>query len=485
MNFGIISKALGLLLLTESACMLPSMGVALYYGQGDARALTLSMILTAAAGLLLLGLSALRPKKGIIRYKEGFMITGFGWVLACAFGALPFCFSGSVPTYMDAYFETVSGFTTTGSTILSDVEAVPRGILFWRSFTHWLGGMGILAFTMALLPSMGGRVGTLQVYKAETTGPIAGKVRPTMRGTAKMLYLVYGIITVAQIISLRIAGMPVYDSLVHTFGTVGTGGFSIYNKSIGHYHNPSYEWIITIFTFVSGVNFSLYCNALHGNFRTLLKDREFQAYSGIVLGAIVMIAININSSVFHNVSESIRHASFQVMTIMSTTGYSSTNFDLWPDFSRMILMLLMFIGSCAGSTAGGIKVIRFVLSFKIIKRGFRRLVHPKAVMPVQLGGQTVPEETLQGVTSFIVLYLVIYFVAVLALLAQGMDMMSGASAVAATLNNVGPGFAAVGPMKNFSKLSLFSKGLLSVCMLLGRLEIHSLMILVMPHFWKK
>ncbi len=483
MNFGIISKALGLLLLTESACMLPSMGVALYYGEGDAKALILSMILTAAAGLLLFGLSAWRPKKGIIRYKEGFMITGLGWVLACAFGALPFCLSGSVPTFVDGFFETVSGFTTTGSTILSDVEAVPKGILFWRSFTHWLGGMGILAFTMALLPSMG--VGTLQVYKAETTGPITGKLKPKMRETAKMLYLVYGIITVAQIIALLTAGMPLYDSLVHTFGTVGTGGFSIYNKSIGHYHNPSFEWIITIFTFLSGVNFSLYYDALYGNFRTLLKDKEFQVYTAIVIVSIVMIAANINAFVFHDVSESIRHASFQVMTIMSTTGYSSTNFDLWPDFSKMILMLLMFIGSCAGSTAGGIKVIRFVLVFKIIKRGFYQLVHPKAVMTIQLGGKTVPEETLQGTTAFIVLYLIIYFVAVMALLAQGMDMMSGTSAVAATLNNVGPGFASVGPMKNFSKLSLFSKGLLSVCMLLGRLEIHSLMILAMPHFWKK
>lgn len=480
MDFGIISRVLGLLLLTESASMLPSLGIALYYRQGDAKAIFLSVGITAAAGL---ALSFFKSKKGMVRYKEGFMITGLGWVLASAFGALPFYFSGTFGSYINCFFETVSGLTTTGSTILEDVEAIPRGILFWRSFTHWLGGMGILVFAMALLPALG--AGSLQIFKAETTGPTTDKLTPKIAQTAKMLYLVYFIVTIAQVIALLIAGMPLYDSLVHTFGTVGTGGFSIYNKSIGHYNNQSFEWIITIFTFISGVNFSLYYDALHGNFRTLIKDKEFQLYTVIVVLAVVSIVFNVNTFVFHNLGESIRHSSFQVMTIMSTTGYSTTNSDLWPDFSKMILILLMFIGSCAGSTAGGIKVIRILLVFKIIRREFYRLIHPKAVMAIRVGDRTVPEEALQGTTGFILLYLLLFIVTTMILLAQGMDMMSSTTAVAATLNNVGPGFAAVGPTTNFNKLSDLSKVLLSFCMLMGRLELHTLLVLITPNFWRR
>jgi trk system potassium uptake protein TrkH len=480
MDFGIISRVLGLLLLTEAACMLPSLGIALYYRQGDAKAIMLSIIITAAAGLIPV---VMRSKKGMVRYKEGFMITGLGWVLASAFGALPFYFSGYFGSYINCFFEAVSGFTTTGSTIIDNVEIIPRGILFWRSFTHWLGGMGILVFAMALLPALG--AGSLQIFKAETTGPTTDKLTPKIAQTAKMLYLVYIIVTTAQIVTLLIAGMPLYDSLVHTFGTVGTGGFSIYNKSIGHYNNPGIEWIITLFTFLSGVNFSLYYDALHGNFRTLLKDKEFQLYAVIVVIAVVLIVFNVNTNVFHDLGESVRHSTFQVVTIMSTTGYSTTDFNLWPDFSKMILILLMFIGSCAGSTAGGIKVIRILLVFKIIRREFYRLIHPRAVMAIRVGNRTIPEEALQGTTSFILLSLLLFIVTTMILLAQGMDMMSSTTAVAATLNNIGPGFGAVGPMTNYNKLSGLSKVLLSFCMLMGRLELHTLLVLITPNFWRR
>ncbi|HHY83052.1 MAG TPA: TrkH family potassium uptake protein [Clostridiales bacterium] len=481
MDFGIILKALGLLLLVESASMLPSLGVAMYYRQGDAKAFMLSIIITLTAGLIMTFAS--RSKKGMVRYKEGFMIVGFGWVLASAFGALPFYLSGSIDRFVDAFFESVSGFTTTGASILNDVEAMPEGLLFWRSFTHWLGGMGILVFTMALLPAIG--AGSLQIFKAETTGPTTDKLTPKIGQTAKMLYFVYLIITVAQVIILRISGMPLFDSLIHTFGTVGTGGFSNYSASIGHYRNPVFEWVITIFMFICGVNFSLYYDALHGNFRTLLKDKEFQLYAIIVLSSILLVAVNINSAIYHNAGESVRYASFQVLSIISTSGFASTDFDLWPDFSRMILLLLMFFGSCAGSTAGGMKIIRLLLVFKVIRRQLYRSIHPRAVIAIRVGSKTISDETLHNVFGFIMLHLLIFIVSTLVLLAQGWDILSSVSAIAATLNNVGPGLNLFGPSRNFSILSDFSKILLSALMLLGRLEINTLFILLSPNFWKR
>jgi trk system potassium uptake protein TrkH len=483
MDFGIVLRVLGLLLLVESASMLPSFGVALYYHQGDSKALLFSMVTTLVSGLLLYFAGRYSKKRGTVRHKEGFLIVGLGWILASLFGALPFYLSGSISSYADAFFEAVSGFTTTGATILTDVEAIPKGLLFWRSFTHWLGGMGILVFAMALLPALG--AGSFLIFKAETTGPTTDKLTPRIRETAKMLYVVYIIITLAQIITLRLAGMSLYDSLIHTFGTVGTGGFSNYNKSVGYFQNPTFEWIITIFMFVSGVNFSLYYDALHGNIRTLLKDREFRLYIFLVLMAVVMIAININNAVYHDLGESIRQSSFHVLSITSTSGFSAVDYDLWPDFSRMILLLLMFFGACAGSTAGGIKIIRILLVLKIIRKELNRLIHPKAVLVTRIGDKTIPDETLQNTSSFLLLYLVIFLAATIILLAQGMDILSGVSAVATTLNNVGPGFNQFGPARNFSTLSDFSKVLLSMLMLLGRLEIYTLFILVSPGFWKR
>jgi trk system potassium uptake protein TrkH len=483
MDFGIILRVIGLLLLIESASMLPSFGVALYYQQGDSKALLLSIFITLAAGLLLSIPGWLKKNKGMVRYKEGFLIVGLGWILTSLFGALPFYLSGSIQSYLDAFFETVSGFTTTGSTILTDVEAMPKGLLFWRSFTHWLGGMGILVFAMALLPALG--AGSFQIFKAETTGPTTNKLTPKIGQTAKILYLVYLIITVAQIITLRIAGMPLYDTLIHTFGTVGTGGFSNYNLSVGHFYNPAFEWIITIFMFISGVNFTLYYDALHGNIRNLLRDREFQLYTLIVIVAIAMIATNINHYVYNNLAESIRHSSFHVLSITSTSGFAVADFNQWPDFSRLILLLLMFLGACAGSTAGGIKIIRLLLVFKIIRKELYRLIHPRAVIATRIGDKTIPEETLNNTAGFIFLHLVIFLVSTIILLAQGMDMLSSISAVATTLNNVGPGLGQVGPAQNFSTLSDFSKVLLSTLMLLGRLEIHTLFILISPTFWRR
>ena len=483
MDFGIILRVLGLLLLIESASMLPSFGVALYYQQGDSKALLLSIIITLAAGLILSIPGRLKKSKGMIRYKEGFLIVGLGWILVSLFGALPFYLSGSIQSYLDAFFETVSGFTTTGATNLTDVEAMPKGLLFWRSFTHWLGGMGILVFAMALLPALG--AGSLQIYKAEATGPTTNKLTPKIGHTAKMLYLVYLIITVAQVITLKIAGMPLYDTLIHTFGTVGTGGFSNYNASVGHFQNPTFEWIITIFMFISGANFTLYYDALHGNIRSLLRDREFRLYVVIVILAIVLIATNINHVIYHNVVESIRQSSFHVLSITSTSGFAATDFDQWPDFSRLILLLLMFLGACAGSTAGGIKIIRLLLVFKIIRKELYRLIHPRAVIAIRIGDNTISEETLNNTAGFLFLYLLIFLVSTIILLAQGMDMLSGVSAVATTLNNVGPGLGQVGPALNFSTLSDFSKVLLSALMLLGRLEIYTLFILISSSFWKR
>lgn len=481
MDFGIIFKVLGLLLLVESAFMLPSLGVSMYYGEHDTMAFVISIAVTAIAGALA-SLLFKSKKNGSVRYKEGFLIVGLGWILASAFGALPFMLSGTFDSFIDAYFETASGFTTTGASVLKAVEGVPHGILFWRSFTHWLGGMGILVFTLALLPAMG--ISTLQIFRAESPGPSPDKLSPKLGHTAKLLYGIYILVTIAQTIALLLAGMPVFDTITHTLGTVGTGGFSTRNLSVGAYQNPAYDWIISFFMLVCSVNFSLYYDVLHGNFKTLLKDREFRFYVAIVVGSIILITINVNPFFNFNIGESIRHSTFQVASVISTTGYATLDYDVWPAFSKMILFLLMFFGGCAGSTAGGIKHIRFLIVFKIIKREFYRLIHPNAVISVRIGDKPIAEDTLQNVVGFILLYIIIFTIVSVILLTQGMDIISSTSAVAATLSNIGPGFGAVGPAMNYADLTNLTKILLTACMILGRLEIYTLLVIFIPTFWK-
>ena len=480
MNYKMVLKSLGSVLCIEAACMLPSLLVSVIYGQDDRVAFISSILLTLSAGLLL---RLIRPASAEIYARDGFAIVALGWVLISAFGSLPFLFSGSISSPVDALFETVSGFTTTGSSILTDVESQPRGILFWRSFTHWIGGMGVLVFTLAVLPKI--KASTLHIMKAESPGPNPGKLVPKIGGTAKILYGIYLVMTSALIVLLLLAGMPLFDSFIHAFGTAGTGGFSSKALSVGAYNSVYIEVIITVFMFLFGVNFSLYYQVLKVSIKSLFKDAEFRFYLATVLVATVLVTIDLTGSVFGSVWESLRHSSFQVSTIITTTGFATTDTNLWPMFSKCVLLMLMFIGGNAGSTAGGIKCIRIVLLTKVIKREIARIIHPRSVRTVKINGAAVDEEILSGVTAFFFIYILIFASAVLAVSLDGLDFESTFSAVATTLNNVGPGFGVFGPMGNFSGLSDLSTVVLTFCMLVGRLEVYPVLLLFAPTFWKR
>lgn len=480
MNFSMIFKSLGLVMIVEAACMLPSLLVSLLYKQTD----FLSFVITLFA-LIILGLAlySIKARHNNIYARDGFAIVSVGWVLVSFFGALPFFISGAIPSFIDAFFESVSGFTTTGSTILKEIESLPRGILFWRSFTHWMGGMGVLVLTLAILPKAGAT--TYQIMKAESPGPNPGKLVPKIGQTAKILYGIYIVLTIIQIGLLLIAGMPVYDSFIHAFGTAGTGGFSNMNKSVGAYGNVFIEVIITVFMFLFGVNFTLFYQGLKGNIKSIFKDEEFRFYLGTVLAAILLITWNLYGSVFDSLWEGLRHASFQVSAIITTTGYATTDFNLWPVFSKSILVLLMFIGASAGSTGGGIKCIRIVLLFKAVKREIIKIIHPRSVYSVKVGGRIVEEETLSGVMTYFFVYIALFVGSLLIVALNGMDLVTTFTSVATTIGNVGPGLAVVGPTGSFADFSFLSKLVFSINMLFGRLEIFPMLILFTPTFWKR
>lgn len=480
MNFRIVTRLLGMLLICEALLMLPSLAVATYYKGADVTAFALSILITGLAGA---PMTLLKDGNRSIYARDGFAIVALGWILLSVFGSLPYFLSGAIPSFIDCFFETSSGFTTTGASILTEIEGLPRGILFWRSFTHWVGGMGVIVLTLAILPSIG--AGSLQMMKAESPGPSPGKIVPKVAETAKILYVIYILITIVEIIMLRIAGLPYFDAAVHTFGTVGTGGFSSMNASIGSYHNLAVEVIITVFTFICGANFALYYQMYKGDLLAPFKDEEFRFYSGVVFTSIVLITINLYGNVFATIGESIRHSSFQVVTIISTTGYSSTDFEQWGMFSKIILFMLMFIGGCAGSTAGAIKNIRFLLLFKVMKRELLQIIHPKAVYSIRLGSRAVDEKTLSEVLAFFFMYMMVFILAVLAVSLDNLDWATTITSVAATLGNVGPGFGVVGALGNYSSLSDLSKIVLSMCMIIGRLEIYPILLLGMPSFWKR
>lgn len=478
MDSGLVLKTIGHLLIVEAVFMIAPLGVSIYYGESDFKAFFIAILITAFVGTIL---SFSRARKEAVRYKEGFMIVGLGWLLISIFGAIPFLLAGTFDNFIDAFFETVSGFTTTGASVLKDIESQPHGILFWRSLTHWLGGMGVLVFTLSLLPAVG--MSSLNILKAESTGPTPGKLVPKIAETARILYIIYILLTGLEIIFLKIGGMPLFDAVTHTFATVGTGGFSTKNKSIAAYNMPSIEWVIMIFSFLAGVNFSLYYDVLMGKFKSLFKDREFQFYCTVIGIAIILITINITDS-WGNILLSFRQAAFQVVTIITSTGFATLDYSIWPAFSKMILFILMFFGGCAGSTSGGIKILRVMIVFKYIKREFYKLIHPNSVISIRIGGQTIPENVVQNVIAFVLLYFLIFAGLSLILLTQDMDLISSTSAVVASLSNIGPGFGSVGPAMNYAGLTIFTKILLSFTMILGRLEIYTVLILITPIFWK-
>ena len=478
MTINIIAKILGV----EAVFMLPALVISLARGEGG------SAWAFGAVMLLMLVLSlpfALRkPARSDFHAREGLVTVGLAWIVVSAFGALPFCLSGAIPNYIDALFETVSGFTTTGSTILAEIESLPMGILYWRSFTHWLGGMGVLVFVLALSPltEKDGGEG-MHLLRAESPGIKINKLVPRMKRSAGILYAIYIALTFLQVIMLLLGDVPLFDSVTIAFGTAGTGGFAIKNDSIASYSAYA-QWVITVFMLLFSVNFNIYFLVLLRQFRRVLRDEELRAFGIIVIFAIAAITVN-TVSCFDSFGDNVRHAAFQVASIISTTGFCTVNFDLWPQMSRSLLVLLMFIGACAGSTGGGSKVVRVVVLFKNARRAVYRAFHPRAVKMLYLDGEILEEDTVSAVSNYYLLYFLTLAAATLLITVDGFSMETNFTAVVACLNNVGPGMDGVGAIMNYGGFSAFSKIILSITMLIGRLEIYPILVLVFPQVWKK
>ncbi len=480
MNIKLTLKTIGQVLLVESALMLIPLAVALLCGGGDAMAILISLVITAAAGELL---SLLRPRSDNLRAREGFAVVALGWILVSFFGCLPFRLHGCIPKLVDAYFETVSGFTTTGATLLTDVEVLPKGLLFWRSFSHWVGGMGVLVLSLALLPKMGAR--SIHLMRAESPGPAVDKLVPRVGNNAKILYYLYISLTAVMLVCLLLTGMNLYDALIHTFGAAGTGGFSNYNASVGAFDSPAAEIIIGVFMALFGVNFSIYYYILRRNWGAVKHNSELWTYLVIMLVSSVVIAVNILPMYGHNFFTSLRYSFFQVSSIMTTTGYATADFDLWPQLSRTLLTALMLVGASAGSTGGGLKVVRMQLLVKSGIREIRHTVHPKSVNTIKMDGRTVSDSVLNGVQSFFFMYILVLIVSVLLISFDGYDLETNLTAVLSALSNIGPGFNLVGPTRNFSIFSDFSTFVLSMDMLIGRLEIFPMLMLAAPSAWRQ
>ena len=478
MNTRMLGYLLGIILLIEAILLLFPMAVALIYGE------SVMPFFGTIGILLLLSLPAIltKPKNTRIYARDGFVCVAAAWILLSVFGALPFVFSGAIPNFISALFETASGLTTTGASILTEVESLPRGILFWRSFTHWIGGMGVLVFMLAILPLAGGQ--TMHLMRAEVPGPTKGKLVPKMRRTAIILYGIYIALTLIMVIVLLLCRMSLYDAFVNALATAGTGGFSVLNSSIGGYQNPAVEWVIAIFMVIFGINFNMYYFLLIRRWRDVLQNEELRVFLTLTTVATAAIAIN-TWRLFDTAGDCLRTVFFQVTTIMSTAGFATTNYDLWPSFSKTILLILMLTGSCAGSTAGGLKISRVIILVKSTIREIRHVLRPRSINVVRVDGEAVPDETVRSATGYLALYLLITVITVLLISVDGFDIETNISAVLACINNVGPGFGAVGPTGNYSGFSLFSQLILTINMLLGRLEIMPMFILLTPLLRKK
>ena len=479
MNRKKVFNTVGLMLEAEAALLLLPLLVALIYRERCVWSLAASAAIALALGWVLRRFC--KPDNHLIYAREGFVSVAMTWLAMSAVGALPFFLSGEIPSYIDAFFETVSGFTTTGACILANVEIMSRGLLFWRSFTHWVGGMGILVFVMAIVDDVNDR--SMHILRAEMPGPVVGKLLPRARDTASILYKIYIVMTGAEIVLLMLGGMPVFESIVHAFGTAGTGGFGVKADSIAGY-SPYLQWVITVFMLLFGVNFNLYYLLLARRFRAAAQSSECWYYLGIVLVSVALITFNI-MPLYETLGEAIRLSAFQVSSIITTTGYATADFNLWPEFSKAILLLLMFVGACAGSTGGGLKVSRAVMLVKMVHREIRHLLHPRSVNSVKFEGKHVDGATLKGVSSYFAVYMMCVLSIFLLLSLDQFNLETNLSAAVSCFNNIGPGLAAVGPVSNYAAYSGFSKLLLSLAMLLGRLEIFPLLLTLSPATWAK
>ena len=481
MNYKMMGRFMAQILSIEAVFMVPALLVSLYYGEsGAAKAflLSLAMIVAAVAVLFLI----CRGAPSAFYAKEGLVCVGISWIVLSLLGCMPFYLSGEIPKYVDALFEMVSGFTTTGASILPDVEALSHGILYWRSFSHWLGGMGVLVFLLAFTGGKGQGF-TMHLLRAESPGPNVGKLVPKMRKTAAILYVIYIALTVLNVIFLLLGDMPLFEAVCTAFGTAGTGGFGVKNDSLGSY-SPYLQNVTTVFMILFGVNFSCYYLLLLRQFRGVFRDEELRVYFGIILVSTALIVLDIRG-LYPTMEETVRHAAFQVGSIITTTGYSTTDFDLWPSFSKTILLLLMISGACAGSTGGGIKVARLLLLFKSLRRNIRQSISPRKVDLVRNNGSVVDEKILANTNAYLAAYVVIIFAVFLIISRDGYSVGTNFSAALCTFNNIGPGVEAVGPTCNFSGYSDLSTLVLTWAMLAGRLEIFPILILFSRKTWKK
>jgi trk system potassium uptake protein TrkH len=480
MHIGSVIHILGFLLMFLAAAMLLPLPFSFYYSDSVHYHLIASAIITFIFGFI--GFKATRFDRDL-RPKEGFAVVTFGWLSFSLFGSLPFLLSGAIPSFTDAFFETMSGFSTTGATILTDIEILPAGILFWRSLTHWIGGMGIIVLSLAILPFLG--VGGMQLFKAEVPGPVADKLTPRITETAKILWGVYVLLSAVEVVLLMVGGMNLFDALCHTFGTMATGGYSTRNASIGAYNSAYIDYVIIAFMLMAGTNFALHYRFLRGDFRTYFRNREFLVFISIVGLATVIIGLDTFFNHYHEFPLTIRKTLFQVTAILTTTGYGTADYEQWSFISQFILFVLMFMGGCAGSTGGGMKIMRIFVLAKFVFAEITRLLHPHAVVPVRIGKNTVPREVVTNVMGFFILFMLIFVLGVILMASMGLDMATSFGAVAASLGNIGPGLGQVGPTDNYAHIPISGKWVLAMLMLMGRLELFTVIILFSPSYWRK
>ena len=481
MRFKLIIRILGFLLIFLSGAMLLPIPFSLYYGDNDFIYLLLSSGISVVIGSIIVLL--IRKQRKEVRPKEGFAVVTFGWIVFALFGSLPAFLSGEIPSFTDAFFETMSGFSTTGATILTDIESLPHGILFWRSLTHWLGGMGIIMLSIAILPFLG--VGGMQLFKAEVPGPVVDKLKPRMTETAKVLWMVYVVFTIVETILLLFGGMSLFDALCHTFGTMATGGFSTKNASVGAFNSSYINYVIIVFMLIAGTNFSLHYQWLKGNFKNVRRNQEFQTFIIIIVIATIIIGIDTFINYYSNFWDTLEHSLFQVLAILTTTGYGTADYEQWAISSQILLFFLMFVGGSAGSTGGGMKVLRIYLLFKFVYSEIVRLLHPQAVVPIRYGSTIVDRKVMINVLGFFVLYLMLTVAGIFIIAAFGNDLATSFGVVAATLNNIGPGLGTVGPTDNYAHFPDIVKWILCFFMLAGRLEVFTVIILLSPSYWQK
>lgn len=479
MNMKMVRYIIGKMLGVQSVLLLLPMIVGMMYGEKTSSAFLITSVLLAVCFAIW---GRKRPENTTIYAKEGLVIVATAWIFWSLFGALPFFLSGSIPNYVDAFFETVSGFTTTGSTILTNIEVLPKGMIFWRALTHWVGGMGVLVFVM-VLTSLDEK-NSMHLMRAEVPGPEADKLVPKARATAQLLYGMYFVLTAVEAVLLLCGGMNLFDAVTHAFSTAGTGGFSGYNASVAHFDSAYIDGVITVFMILFGINFNLYFLLVLKDLKNVWKNEELRAYLGIIAAAVGIIVVNI-LPMYQSIGKAFRYAAFQVASVITTTGFITADFNLWPELSKCVLLVVMVIGACAGSTGGGIKVSRFLILIKSIKREMKTMLHPKAVTLVKVNGKKVKEETMRGVYVYFIAYILILILSVLLVSINNFDFETSFTSVLTTLNNVGPGLNLVGPVENFAKFSMFSKVVLCLDMLIGRLEIFPFLMLFSPTLWNK